>query len=156
MEEKNDKVMLKEQENDDKEIIIMPMNECPCGYEYKLKDFVYMIKTLQEKKLNSCINTYLKQIKNNWKWDCVFCKKNFSKKIKYIRFYFKDKNLDKIFKNNKIEYKHSVCEKCALDKNIKIGDSMKIFCDFCDSEHDIEQIKNVGENNKTDSDCIIL
>lgn len=156
VEEKNDKVMLKEQENDDKEIIIMPMNECPCGYEYKLKDFVYMIKTLQEKKLNSCINTYLKQIKNNWKWDCVFCKKNFSKKIKYIRFYFKDKNLDKIFKNNKIEYKHSVCEKCALDKNIKIGDSMKIFCDFCDSEHDIEQIKNVGENNKTDSDCIIL
>ena len=156
VEEKNDKVMLKEQENDDKEIIIMPMNECPCGYEYKLNDFVYMIETLQEKKLNSCINTYLKQIKNNWKWDCVFCKKNFSKKIKYIRFYFKDENLDKKFKNNKIEYKHSVCEKCALDKNIKIGDSMKIFCDFCESEHDIEQIKNVGENNKTDSDCIIL
>ena len=156
VEEKNDKVIFKEQENDDREIIIIPMNECPCGYEYKLNDFVYMVNTLKEKKLNGFINTYLKHIKNNWKWTCVFCKKNFSKKIKYIRFYFKDENLDKKFDNNKIEYKHSVCEKCALDKNIKIGEQMKIFCDFCESEHDIELIKDVGENNKTDSDCIIL
>ena len=154
VEEKNDKIIFKEKENEE-EIIILPMKECPCGYEYKLKDFIYMIKILQKKKLNSYINTYEKQIKNNWKWICVFCRKNYSKKIKFIRIYFKDKNLENSI-INKIQFKHSICEKCSLDKKIKIGDNIKIFCNFCESEHNIEQIKIVGENNTTNSDCIII
>ncbi len=32
----------------------------------------------------------------------------------------------------------------------------KIMCGFCESEHTIEQVKNVNEENKTDSDCIIF
>ena len=131
------------------------MKECPCGYEYKLKDFIYMIKILQKKKLNSYINTYEKQIKNNWKWICVFCRKNYSKKIKFIRIYFKDKNLENSI-INKIQFKHSICEKCSLDKKIKIGENTKIFCNFCESEHNIEQIKIVGKKNKTNSDCTII
>ena len=133
----------------------MPMKECPCGYEYKLKDFIYMLKILKSKKLNSYIATYENLIKNNWKWMCVFCRKNYSKKIKFIRIFFKDQNLEYSI-INKIEFKHSICEKCSLDKKIKIGGNMKIFCNFCESEHFIEQIKDVGENNKTDSECIII
>ena len=154
VEEKNDKVILKENENEE-EIVIMPMKECPCGYEYKLKDFIYMLKILKSKKLNSYIDTYENLIKNNWKWMCVFCRKNYSKKIKFIRIFFKDQNLEYSI-INKIEFKHSICEKCSLDKKIKIGGNMKIFCNFCESEHYIEQIKDVGENNKTDSECIII
>ena len=151
---KYDEVII-EGKDGSRENIVMPMSECPCGYKYKLKDFIYMIKTLQKNKLNSYISTYKKQIKNNWKWICLFCQKYFSKKNKYIRIYFKDDNLDEIILD-KIEYKHLVCEKCALNNNIKEGQNTKIKCQFCDSEHIIKEIKNVDENNKTDSNCIII
>ena len=154
VETKYDEVII-EGKDGSRENIVMPMSECPCGYKYKLKDFIYMIKTMQKNKLNSYINTYKKQIKNNWKWICLFCQKYFSKKNKYIRIYFKDDNLDEIILD-KIEYKHLVCEKCALNNNIKEGQNTKIKCQFCDSEHIINEIKNVDENNKTDSNCIII
>ena len=50
VDERNDKVIMEDKNSNDREIIIMPMTECPCGYKYKLKDFIYMIQKL--KKIN--------------------------------------------------------------------------------------------------------
>ena len=159
VDDKNDKVILEGKKNDESEIIIIPMTECRCGYEFKLKDYVYMIKLLQKKKLNSCISIYERQIKNHWKWICVFCKRKFSKKIKFIKIYFIDEKLDSYIIDN-IDLKHLMCEKCALNKKIKIeieeNFKQKVLCEFCQSEHTIEKIKKVDENNKTESQCIII
>ena len=157
--EKNEKVLIKEKENSKGETIIVPMTECPCGYEYKLKDFVEIIKDLQKMKLNSYINIYLKQIKNNWLWICAICRQNFRKKYNYVNIFFKDDKLDKKILN-KIEYKHLICKKCALNKNIDEkemkNENKKILCKFCESEHTIEQIKNIDDKYNIDSDCIII
>ena len=167
VDERNDKVIMEGKNSNDREIIVMPMTECPCGYEYKLKDFIYMIDRLKDKKLNSLIDIYEKQIKYNWKWICTFCRQNFSKKYKYIKIFFKDDKINKEI-SDKIELKHLVCKNCALEKEIDIKKfqdnnknnnnkyTKKIMCGFCGSEHTIEQIKNVNEENKTDSDCIIF
>ena len=165
VDERNDKVIMEGKNSNDREIIVMPMTECPCGYEYKLKDFIYMIKRLKDKKLNSLIDIYEKQIKYNWKWICTFCRQNFSKKYKYIKIFFKDDKINKEI-SDKIELKHLVCKNCALEKGIDIKKfqdnknnnkyTKKIMCGFCESEHTIEQIKNVNEENKIDSDCIIF
>ena len=159
VDEKNERVLIKGKGNDDNEIIVMPMTECPCGYEYKLKDFINIIKDLKIRKLNSFIDIYLNQIKNNWKWNCTFCKDHYRKQYRYINIFFKDDALDKKILN-KIEFKHLACKKCALNKNIDDNllnnENKKFFCDFCESEHTIEQIENIDDKNKIDSGCIII
>ena len=159
VDEKNEKVLIKTKIKDDNEIIVMPMTECPCGYEYKLKDFISIIKDLKTRKLNSGIDIYLNLIKNNWKWNCAFCKQCYRKKYKFINIFFKDDNLDKKILS-KIEFKHLACKKCALnnniDDNLLNNENKKFFCNFCESEHTIEKIKNIDDKNKIDSDCIII
>ena len=161
VDEKNENVLLKGKERDDNEIIVMPMTECPCGYEYKLKDFISVMKDLKTRKLNSCIDIYLNQIKNIWKWNCIFCKERYRKQYRYINIQFKDDNLDKKILIKK-DFKHLACKKCALKKNIdnnlSNNENKKFFCDFCESEHTIEQIKKIDDKNKIEpnSNCIII
>ena len=159
VDEKNEKVLIKGKGIDNGEIIVMPMTECPCGYEYKLKDFLNMIKELKKRKMNSSIDIYVNQIKNNWKWNCIFCRGHFRKKYQYINIFFKDYNLDDKI-TNKIEFKHLACKKCALkeniDENLLNNENRKFLCNFCESEHSIVQIKNIDDKNKIDSDCIII
>ena len=155
IEEKNEEVTLKGRNNEDNEIVIIPMTECPCGYEYKLKDFIDMMKILEDKKLNSYLNIYENQIKNNWIWMCMCCREIFSKKNKNLRIYFRNDNMDKYI-SNKIKLRHLICQKCAEKNNINENGNKIIKCEFCNAEHEIELIKNVDDNNKTDSQCIII
>ena len=143
---------------DDEEMIIIPMTECPCGFRYKLKDFMYMIKELDKIKENKHYKKiYEKQIKNNWKWLCIICRESFSKRKNYYRLILSD---DKIDKNllEKIELKHLICKTCSLDYNIGNPEKEinKIFCKFCNSEHSIDYVKKVDKENKTISECIII
>lgn len=58
------KIVLIDSKNDE-EMIIIPMTECPCGFKYKLKDFMYMINELDKiKEDNHYKKIYEKQIKN--------------------------------------------------------------------------------------------
>lgn len=142
----------------DEEMIIIPMTECPCGFKYKLKDFIYMINELDKiKEGKHYIKIYEKQIKNNWKWLCIICRESFSKRKSYYRLILSD---DKIDKNllEKIELKHLICKTCSLDYNIgnPEKESSKISCKFCNSDHSIDYVKKVNKENKTISECIII
>ena len=142
----------------DKEMIIIPMTECPCGFKYKLKDFIYMINELDKIKEDKHYKKiYEKQIKNNWKWLCMICRENFSKRKSYYRLFLSDNKIDKDLLE-KIELKHLICKACSVDYNIGNPEKeiTKIFCKFCNSEHLIDYAKKVDKENKTISECIII
>ena len=137
--EKNEEVLF----NDEK--VILPMSECFCGYQYKLKDFNELKISLE--KINKKDYWYIidETIDNNLFWKCISCRKNFDKKNKFINLYLKDQ------KN------HLLCENCCKGKKIDINDGnnnkelIEIFCEFCLVKHYIKSWDIAGESN-----CIIL
>ena len=137
--EKNEEVLF----NDEK--VILPMSECFCGYQYKLKDFNELKISLE--KINKKDYWYIidETIDNNLFLKCISCRKNFDKKNKFINLYLKDQ------KN------HLLCENCCKGKKIDINDGnnnkelIEIFCEFCLVKHYIKSWDIAGESN-----CIIL
>ena len=127
--------------------------KCLCGFRYDLQAFIYMINKMEEKNLKEQKKTYLEFIKNYFKWKCMICRSNFNNKIKNFCIEFKDENLDKkILK--KIDFRHFICVYCA--SNYEIQKDKQIDCQFCHSLHLITDIKNLNEENETESDCIII
>lgn len=135
------------------EMCIIPMTECPCGYKYTLQSFITVIDQLEKINEKSYIKIYEEQVKNNWKWICMVCKENFNKKNKYFRLLLSDSKMNQnILK--KLELKHLICYTCYKNENIEKNN--KIFCQFCVSKHLIDYVKIVNDDNKTESQCIII
>ena len=83
----------------------------------------------------------------------MICGKNFNSEKKFYRILFNDDSLKKILKK-KIDFKHTICVRCFQSSNM--NDKNEFLCDFCNSKHIKNEIKNVDESNKTESDCIII
>lgn len=153
IEEMNIMILVNEKED---EKCIIPLTECPCGYKYNLKSFLSLINKMD--KINKKYKKiFEEQIKNNWKWMCMICRQNFNRKIKFYRLILNDKKINKDLLK-KYELKHLICKTCAIEKkidNIQNGVTT-INCKFCKSEHSVDFIKEVDENNKTKSACIII
>ena len=139
------------------QICIIPMTECPCGYIYNLDSFLKLIFEMEKLKEKSYIKVYEETIKNNWKWLCMVCRQNFNRKNKYYRLIMSDNKIDKNILKSK-ELKHLICQKCAIENKVDKFDNGvgKINCQFCNSEHQIEYIKKVDSDNKTESACILI
>ena len=149
VEEMNQIVLIDGKED---QFCIIPMTDCPCGYKYNLKSFLIMINEMEKLKENSYKTIYEEQIKNNWKWLCMVCRQNFNRKNKYYRLFLSDTKIDKTILKSK-EFKHLICKICVdkFENGVR-----KIYCQFCNSEHQIDYIKKVNSNNKTESACIII
>ena len=131
-----------------------PINSCPCGTKYNLQYLLSIINTLEEKKFKEqYIEIYYYLISCIWKWKCMLCGKNFNAEKKFYRILFNDDSLKKILKK-KIDFKHTICIRCLQSSNI--NDKNEFLCEFCNSKHIKNDIKNVDESNKTESDCIII
>ena len=83
------------------ELITVGFNSlnCPCGYNYILESFVYMIDEMEKKKLKDYMEKYQEFIKMYWKWKCMMCGTNFTKYNKYYRLLFSDDEIKKLKKN---------------------------------------------------------
>ncbi len=150
VDEKNKIVLL---DKKDGLVGIVPMTECPCGFEYNLSAFVQLINVMRKRNEKSYKKIYEEQVKNNWKWICMVCRQNFQKNQKYLRLFLRDNKIDQRLLN-KFELKHLICEDCSKDINIK--EARKIYCTFCTSEQTTQIIKKVDSENKPESACIII
>ena len=119
----------------------------PVNYSKKQKE-------MTKKDLNDEIKIYQEFIKRYSKWKCMICLENFHRQqSKYYRILFSDDKIDsKILKL--MSNKHLICNSCAID--YKVDKIENIDCMFCKSQHKINEIKNVNNNNETESDCIII
>ena len=139
IEEKNDKRLI------NNENLILPMSECYCGYQYKLKDFNEFKREIEKLNKKDYLNIIDETIDNNLLWKCISCRKNFDKKNKFINLILKD------------EKNHLLCENCCKEKNININEGknnkelIEIFCEFCQVKHFIKSWDIAGEDK-----CIIL
>ena len=131
-----------------------PMSSCPCGFKYNLEYILSIISDLEKKKFNEkYIEIFYNLIACIWKWKCMGCGKNFNDEKKFYRYLFRDEDLKKKLKK-KLDFKHTVCNRCFQSNNI--NDKDKFLCEFCNSMHIKSDIKDVDVCNKTDSDCIII
>jgi hypothetical protein len=131
-----------------------PMCACPCGTKYNLQYILSIINYLEERKFKEqYIEIYYYLIASIWKWKCMICGKNFNPGKKFFRYIFNDDSLKKILKK-KLDFKHTVCIRCLQNSNINEKNDFQ--CEFCNSNHIKNYIKNVDECNKTESDCIII
>ena len=119
---------------------------CRCGKVNRIKDIENIING---NKKNADNEKYKEIIQNHWKWKCMFHDLNFSRRYRYYRLIFEEKDP---FTNKKLE--HLVCFTCKKEK-IDNNKDKKIKCDFCESEHIINKIKNVNEYNENES-CLLL
>jgi len=131
-----------------------PMSSCPCGMKYNLQYILSIIKLLEEKKFkDQYIEIYYYLIACIWKWKCMICGRNFNPDKKFFRYLFNDDSLKKMLKK-KLDFKHTICGNCLQNSNV--NNSNEFQCEFCNSKHIKNDIKNVDESNKTGSDCIII
>ena len=128
--------------------------DCKCGYYYSLNSIIHMIKLMEEKNLKSQKVIYQKYIKKYWKWKCIICGDFFCMSHNFYRLIFKDDKIDKKLLKKKTEFRHLICQECGSSQRIDIGRNLN--CYFCNSNHQITDIKELDQDNKVKSDCMII
>ena len=138
-----------------------PSLNCFCGFKYDLNSLIYMIKEMKKKELKEEYKMYQEFVKNYSKWKCMICGDSFNIQSKYYRLIFKDDKMDsKILKL--MDSQHLICLSCVHNyrvcntNNTNNTNNNIIECLFCKSKHTVKDIKEVDENNETETDCIII
>ena len=127
--------------------------DCYCGFRYDLNALSYMINEANKRGLKEQGKNYEEFIKLYCTWRCMVCRNYFNKKETFLRIIFKDDQMDKTLLK-KTDCRHLICQKCAYNSDIK--EEKTIRCKFCNSNHIINKIKKVDENNEDGSDCLII
>ena len=128
--------------------------DCHCGYNYNLNSIFYMIKKMEDLNLKEQKEIYQTYIKRYWKWKCMSCGDFFSPRMEFFRVMFEDLEIDKKLLKKKTEFYHLICRSCATSQQINV--IKKIDCQFCNSKHEITDIKKLDQDNKVESDCLII
>ena len=145
----------KKKENGQEGSFYSPMKNCPCGAKINLNYIISMINIIDEKKLNKHYKEEFQElILIHWKWRCMFCGENFNNETNFYRVFFNDDKIEKKFLKKKTEFSHLICLNCGRSNRIR--EDQDIRCNFCDSNHKVNSIKNVDKNNITESNCMLI